>query len=152
VNGGVCNRIVCPTGQVPSKFAIFCVNISPLCDSYDNITGDCLSCKNSGYAARNGSCVQISSALAGCQERQSLGFGACIGADLNCKIFNLITNDCDQCNDGFYLDYTGHCVLGASCGANQWSVNGECIGFPDNCLKVDKLGFCTLCVNSNYRL
>lgn len=96
--------------------------------------------------------MQVSSALAGCTEREVLGFGPCIGADLNCHTFNLITGNCDECNTGYYLDFTGHCVLSAKCGAGQWSINGECLAFPDNCLQVDNAGLCTQCVNSNYRL
>ena len=152
VEGGVCKRIVCPDGQVPSGYGIFCVNISPLCDSYDSISGDCLSCKQKGYAVREGRCVQIGSGLAGCAEREALGFGPCVGADLNCQTFNLVTGNCDECKTGFFLDFTGHCVLSAKCGAGQWSVNGECLAFPDNCLTVDGVGLCTLCVNDNYRL
>ena len=133
VEGGVCKRIVCPDGQVPSGYGIFCVNVSPLCDVYDSLTGDCLSCKQKGYTVREGRCVQISSGLAGCAEREAVGFGPCVGADLNCQTFNLITGNCDECKSGFFLDFTGHCSLSAKCGAGQWSVNGECLAFPDNC-------------------
>lgn len=152
VEGGACKRIVCPDGQVPSGYGIFCVDASPLCGTYDSISGDCLSCKDQGYTVRDGQCVQISLGLAGCSEREALGFGPCIGADLNCKTFDLITGNCDECSSGFYLDFTGHCVASASCGVAQWSVNGECIGVPDNCLNVDNVGLCTQCVNGNYRL
>jgi hypothetical protein len=69
VQNGVCQRIVCPNGQVPSNYGIFCVDVSPLCADYDSITGDCLSCQNSGYTVRNGACLQEGSPLAGCQER-----------------------------------------------------------------------------------
>jgi hypothetical protein len=97
VQNGVCQRIVCPNGQVPSNYGIFCVDASPLCADYDSVTGDCLSCKYSGYAVRDGSCLQANSPLAGCQKRQALGFGPCVGADLNCDTFNLVNGDCDKC-------------------------------------------------------
>jgi hypothetical protein len=116
VQNGVCQRIVCPNGQVPSNYGIFCVDVSPLCADYDSITGDCLSCKNSGYTVRNGACLQEASPLAGCQEREHLGFGPCVGADLNCDTFNLVTGDCDKCIEGYYLDYTGHCAKSSICG------------------------------------
>lgn len=152
VQNGTCQKIVCPARQVPSKYGIFCVDVSSLCGTYDSLTGNCLTCSQNGYTVRNGACVQIGSALAGCQERQTLGYGPCENADANCKTFNLITNACEVCNDGYYIDYTGKCALSAKCGVGQWSVNGQCIGIPDNCLSVDSLGLCTTCVSSNYRL
>lgn len=42
---------------------------------YDEITGDCLSCKNNEYTVRNGKCSKGISTLAGCMERQKLGYG-----------------------------------------------------------------------------
>lgn len=86
-----------------------------------------MSCKNTGYTVRNGACLQASSPLAGCQEREELGFGPCVDADLFCSIFDLVSGDCIQCLDGYYIDYTGHCVLTKKCGTNQWTVNGECL-------------------------
>jgi hypothetical protein len=150
--GGVCKKVVCPEGQVPSKYGIFCVSVSSLCATYDSLTGGCLSCKNSNHAIRSGQCVQISSPLAGCKERENLGFGPCVGADIDCKTFNLQKGNCDVCKDGFYLDYTGHCKKSKTCGGNQWSVNGECLGFPENCLSVDSNGLCTACVSKEYRV
>jgi hypothetical protein len=152
VQNGTCQRIVCPAGQVPSKYGIFCVNVSALCATFDALSGDCLSCANSNHAVRNGKCEQIGSPLAGCQERQALGFGPCVGADLNCQAFNLVTGDCDTCSSGFYLDYTGHCASSSSCGFGQWSVNGECLNLPDNCLTVDSIGLCTQCISTDFRV
>lgn len=128
------------------------MSVSSLCAAYDSLTGACLSCKESNHAVRNGRCVQLSSPLAGCQERQSLGFGPCVGADVDCKTFNLQTGNCDECKDGFYLDYRGLCAKDVPCGNRQWSVNGECLGFPENCIAVDSLGLCTACVSADYRL
>jgi hypothetical protein len=65
---GVCVKIVCPPGKVPSKYGIFCVDLSPLCATYNETSGECLSCKYSDYTINTkGECVQISSPLAGCQ-------------------------------------------------------------------------------------
>jgi hypothetical protein len=151
-DGGFCKKIVCPEGQVPSKYGIFCVSVSSLCATYDSLTGGCLSCKQNNHAVRDGKCVQISSPLAGCKEREAFGYGPCVGAEIDCHTFNLQTGNCDQCKEGFYLNYAGLCQRNVPCGANQYSVNGECLGFPDNCLSVDSLGLCTSCVSADYRL
>jgi hypothetical protein len=42
-------------------------------------------------------------------ERQKLGYGECVGAEYFCKIFDLVSLNCNQCYDGYYLDYTGKC-------------------------------------------
>lgn len=152
VEGGVCQRIICPEGQVPSKYGIFCTNVSPLCRTYDILSGDCLSCKNPNHSVRNGQCLQIVNGLAGCQERQKLGYGECVNPDANCKTFDLVSNNCVECESNYFIDFTGRCALKAKCGTNQWSVNGDCLGIPDNCLKVNDLGLCVLCVNTDYRL
>jgi hypothetical protein len=49
----------------------------------------------------------------------------------------LLTGNCDESENGFYLDYSGHCRQSPSCGPSQWSVNGECIGYPENCLVIN---------------
>ena len=78
--------------------------------------------------------VQANSALAGCKAREKLGYGPCVGVEINCKTLNLVTGECDACDDGYSIDYTGHCAKKSICGANQWSVNGDCLGVPDNCV------------------
>lgn len=137
---------------MPSNYGIFCVDVSPLCADYDSITGDCLSCKNAGYAVREGKCLQINSPLAGCAEREALGFGECVGADVFCNTFDLISGDCEECNSGYYLDYSGHCVKEAVCGAGQVSINGECLSLPENCVKANKLGLCSACATPDFRV
>lgn len=101
---------------------------------------------------RNGQCLQIVNGLAGCQERQKLGYGPCVNPDRNCKTFDLVSNNCVECEANYYIDFTGRCSLKAKCASNQWSVNGDCLGIPDNCLKVDDLGLCVVCVTTDYRL
>mgnify|MGYP002143940202 CR=1 FL=1 len=128
VENGVCRRIICPRGQAPSRFGLFCVDVSPLCATFDPLDGACLSCKEPNQrVAPDGKCVQVVSPLAGCTERQKLGFGRCIEPEKDCKAYNLITGNCDECEEGFYLDYSGHCAKAPVCGASQWSVGGECI-------------------------
>ena len=141
----------CPERQVPSRYGHECVIVSPLCDSYDRITGDCLSCKNKYEVVRDGKCLQLIS-LTSCKDRERLGFGPCVGVETNCKTLNLITGNCDQCDANYYLDYTGRCVLKGQCGNRQWEANGECLDYPRNCLRVDSVGLCTECINANFRI
>lgn len=116
------------------------------------MNGDCLSCKNPLYSLQDGQCLQVISPLAGCADREKLGFGLCANVTLNCRTFNLKTGNCDACESGFFIDYTGVCQPNAVCGPNQWSVNGACMTMPDYCLAVNSLGFCTKCVSSEYRI
>jgi hypothetical protein len=87
-----------------------CKEVSILCDNYDPVSGDCLSCKYSGYSIRNGKCLQVTSPLAGCKEREMLGFGSCGDAIQNCLSYNLVTQNCEQCIEGWFFDYTGKCT------------------------------------------
>jgi len=113
-NNGGCDKIICAEGKVPSKYGIFCIDVSPACNKagqYDPLTGDCLKCKLDGYTVYNGICVQNVNPLSGCAGRQALGYGACVAAQTNCLSYNLIRGDCDQCNPGWFKDYTGVCNL-----------------------------------------
>ena len=153
VENGVCTKVVCPPRQVPSRFGLFCVDVSPLCKDFDPLTGDCLSCNIAGEVVRNGKCVQPNSALAGCKAREQLGFGPCLGVEINCKTLNLVTGECDECDEGFFKDFTGRCAKKSTCGPNQWSVNGDCLGTPDNCARVDQnTGLCISCLGRDFRL
>jgi hypothetical protein len=111
VNNGQCVQIICPTGQVPSKYGFFCIAVSPLCGNYDQLTGNCLTCAQADYIVSNGACVQTTSPIAGCAERQALGYGPCVNAQANCQSYNLVTGNCDQCVAGWFKDFTGVCSL-----------------------------------------
>ena len=108
---GVCQEIMCPPREVPSSYGFFCIKISPLCDKYDKLTGDCLSCKDKDATVVNGKCRKVVNPLAGCQERQRLGYGPCSNALLNCQLYDLVTKNCVQCVSKYYPDYKGECTL-----------------------------------------
>ena len=91
-------------------------------------------------------CKQRTSPLASCRGRQALGFGECIGAEINCQDYNLITLECDFCIEGYEKMYTGLCEKKRQCGQRQLSLNGICINYPDNCVDVDGFGFCIDCL------
>ena len=142
---GVCERITCPDRQYPGPFGN-CINVSPLCGEYDNITGQCITCREAGYVPTVDGCKQRTSPLASCRGRQALGFGKCTGAEVNCQDYNLITLECDECLVGFEKAYTGICQEKAVCGPQQWSVNGLCLNLPNNCVDGNDLGLCTECL------
>lgn len=153
VNNGVCQKIECPPGQVPSVYGVFCINVSPLCDNYDTLTGDCLSCKQKDQIISNGQCIQTTSPLAGCAQRQALGYGPCVDAEVNCQNYNIQTGNCDECQPNFFKDFTGRCTLeNKPCQSDEISIQGICVQKPANCDKVDNLGLCSRCMGLNYRI
>lgn len=81
-----------------------CVAVSTQCATYNNRTGECLTCY-SGYTISNGQCVVV---------RQNL----------NCKTFR--DNVCIECSQTFYLDgSTGLCIAqNPSC--QSVDSNGRC--------------------------
>jgi hypothetical protein len=147
---GLCQKAVCPPRQYPTEY-FFCRDVSDLCATFDELTGDCLTCKDPDYTVRNGTCLQAQP-LAGCQERQRQGFGPCTGASENCAQYSLVTGDCLQCLTGWFFDWTGRCTLGqAVCGAGEVSIQGHCMQLPSNCADYSRTtGLCVLC-NSNYK-
>jgi len=64
---GKCIRVLCPPRQAASGQDNLCKDVSILCDTYDDITGDCLTCKDREHTVRDGVCLQLVSPLAGCQ-------------------------------------------------------------------------------------
>jgi hypothetical protein len=75
-----------------------------------------------------------------------LGFGSCGDAIQNCLSYNLVTQNCEQCIEGWFFDYTGKCTeQHKQCRDDEVSVQGICVQRPQNCLKVDDLGLCVQC-------
>lgn len=147
VEGGVCRRVQCPPGQTPSRFGLFCVDVSPLCATADPVSGRCLSCRSASHVlSAAGACVQAVSPLAGCRARERLGFGPC-RAQENCRVYSLGTGECERCEDGFETDFRGVCARAVECGAAAWAVNGECLAFPADCAAVDSVGLCSRCAD-----
>ena len=53
-------------------------------DQYDDLSGDCLTCREKDHTVVDGKCKGITSPLAGCEERERLGFGSCVNVQQNC--------------------------------------------------------------------
>lgn len=153
ISNGRCVKTECPEGQVPSQYGVFCINVSPLCANYDKLTGECLSCKNKGEIVSNGACIQVISAIAGCQALQQLGYGECVKPEVNCDSFNLVTQECDKCLPNYFKDHTGRCLLTTvTCQSDEVSIQGYCYQVPNNCLKIDNNGYCTTCSTGDYHI
>ena len=147
---GVCQKIICPPREVPSEYGFFCVKVSPLCDEYDERTGNCINCTHPDMTVQDGKCRSVVNPLAGCQERQRLGYGPCASPLLNCEQYNLITKNCHKCVEGWYKDYKGECSLKKKvCEADEVNIQEYCQQVPPNCAEVDKNGFCSVC-KGNY--
>lgn len=86
-----------------------CQPVSSLCDRFSEVTGKCLSCADMrNILTSDGDCVPVMT-------------------QMNCKV-PLLDNGCLVCNDGYYLDERGNCLM-----------------LKPNCLTAEKNGVCTTC-------
>ena len=146
------------------------------CANIDSITGLCTACKG-GYFLSNGDkkCTKIEN----CDESS---FGVCkscstgyyldkksnkckvqIGTFSNCKE-SIDGENCDSCNDDYYLTETGNCLSINYCAKSEYYYKcDECIEgyyltkdklsctFEKNCYNGDKNnGICNLCIDNYY--
>ena len=139
----------CPTARQVRRGG-YCIDVSPLCDHFNNITGDCLNCTNPSHTVVNGTCSQTTSPLAGCQERQRLGYGPCVGPEWFCQYFNLVTMNCVECIAGYFMNFQGVCQVKTACKPGEWNDKGFCRALPPNCRSVDAQGQCTSCTDQIY--
>lgn len=94
-----------------------CTKISDLCNTFDSLTGACLSCYQ-GYAL-NGTICAVSQNNDNNQQQSP---------DLNCQSYDAKTKTCLACSYRFVLDK-----------------NGKCIKVNDQCQTWDNSGLCTSC-------
>ena len=66
---GICEEVKCPPGEIPHPMSKDCCKVSPLCGTYDDIYGNCLSCTEPDYTVVEGKCLQFVYPIAGCYER-----------------------------------------------------------------------------------
>lgn len=84
-----------------------CVLVNPLCRSFNNVNGLCLSCYN-GYNLNNGSCLSGSGAV-----------------DPNCQTFT--NGTCSQCYGGYYYKRSTLSCLLNSKNCSNYDGDGNCI-------------------------
>jgi proprotein convertase subtilisin/kexin type 5 len=151
-----------------------CNQANPLCKSYDNTNGDCLSCYN-GYDLIAGKCVANNSTPtdklcsqwngAVCEKCSPFSYfsnGVCTQVDPKCKTFNSINGACNSCYGGYVLS-NGGCNVDKSAPTDQlcaqWNgsvcvkcaqaayfVNGICTQSNPQCRTFDNTnGNCLSC-------
>lgn len=86
-----------------------CMPVSPLCNTFNSLTGVCLSCYQ-GYILQTGQCIVGSSAT----------------TDVNCKTFT--NNVCTQCYNGYFVGTgTGICTISSVLCKSSNNVTGVCL-------------------------
>ena len=100
-----------------------CIEVNPLCRTYDPINGECQSCF-SGFELFGGNCIESTEEVTdnNCKEWEgdrcvACSFGAyfgpegnCLLADPLCKTVNPQNGQCTSCYSSFLLTEEGRCV------------------------------------------
>lgn len=108
LSNNTCIQINCPNRQVPDIYGN-CKDVSPLCAVY-NAIGFCITCV-AGYGVdSNGDCLQYINPSP-CAARQYLGFDSLCHDNQYCNATNPWDGSCASCSAGYYLYYTGECVV-----------------------------------------
>lgn len=146
-----CTKIVCPTRYVPNDYGK-CVKVSDLCVDFD-ARGNCLGCIPSHTLTSTGVCLQLESPSP-CPPRQYLGDdNFCHDVSDFCEIYDRTSGMCSQCIGGYYLMYTGECVMQKNCKSRQVLINNDCHDVSPTCGNYDRAtGKCLNCVSEAYEL
>lgn len=156
---GRCSKIICKDRQYSGSGS--CVDVSPLCDTFDLIYGNCLTCVFSYYLQADGSCLQVltsqlgsnkakpSSSNSDCADGYYLRQGTCVQVSPTCGTYDSNTGQCTTCiSSSYYLNETnGACVLISSiCGYRTYFSNGDCLPVSNLCDQFDTTnGNCLTC-------
>lgn len=146
-----CVKIICPDRYVPNDYGK-CAKVSDLCADFD-VRGNCLACIPSHTLNANGVCLQLESP-APCPPRQYLGEdNYCHDISDFCESYDRSTGLCSQCVGGYYLMYTGECVMQTTCKSRQVLINNDCHDVSPTCGNFNRAnGKCLNCVSSDYEL
>jgi hypothetical protein len=90
-NGSCCSKIICGARQYSSTGS--CVDVSPFCDSFDHIYGNCLTCISFYFLQNDGTCMQVLPSQVGSTQTSS----------------NSQNNQNSPCPNGYY-QRQGTCV------------------------------------------
>lgn len=125
---GVC--VKCSKGSYFSQGQ--CVSVSPLCQTYDENNGNCLSCFN-GYVLQGPTCIVSSAAPSQtvnncrnftngicyeCSQRFYMSNGQCLPVNDYCNGYDSNTGACTSCYQGFALQQ-GACYRTLETNASQ---------------------------------
>lgn len=147
IEKGVCNKIICKDRQFSASGN--CVNVSPFCQTYDSIYGNCLTCIQFYFLQTDGSCVQgISSQIGSSQKSTNSnsnidcpdGYysrsGTCVQVSPTCGTYDSTNGRCTTCvDDSYFLNKTtGACLLLSSlCGYRNYFNGNTCQKVSDLC-------------------
>lgn len=122
-----------------------CFDVSPLCGTFNKITGDCTSCSNPTYIVRSGLCIPDPSIVT-CGSRQYKVNNRCIDVSSLCGQFNPNNGNCITCSIPDYEVQGGNCVRKQiveppkiTCLGNQYlsPTTKLCKDIPPNCPSFD---------------
>lgn len=150
-----CQLIVC--GKRQSSSTGSCVDVSPFCNTFDPIFGNCLTCIDNYFLQTDGSCLQSLPSQAGvmtsnsCPNGYYMRQGTCVVINPLCLTYDVNSGLCTSClNTTYFLNKAGACILISDfCGYRMYFSNGNCLPVSDLCDTYDSTsGFCLTCRDS----
>lgn len=134
LNKTICQKIICKSRQF-SQYGT-CMDVSPLCATYDAIYGNCLTCIPLYFLQTDGTCLQgLSSQMSkvtvnsGCPDGYYMRSGTCVQINPLCGKYDPSSGLCTTCvNTSYYLNSVGGCVLISEyCGYRTYFASGNCL-------------------------
>jgi hypothetical protein len=147
-----CEQLIC--GKRQSSSTGTCVDVSPLCNSFDSIFGNCLTCIYGYFLQADGGCLQGIPNQAGvmttssCPNGYYMRRGTCVVVNPLCLTFDVNSGFCTSCLDStYFLNTAGACILISEfCGYRTYFSNGNCLPVSNLCDTYDpSTGYCLTC-------
>jgi hypothetical protein len=138
---GLCTKIICGAQQYSGNG--FCAEASPLCNTFDPINGNCLTCINGYLLLPDGNCYQTLGNSAApttpsdCHQGYYMLGSSCVPVSALCGNYNQSTGACTTCQDtvNYYLS-NGVCYNISTFCANSprtYFSNGQCVPVSSLC-------------------
>lgn len=150
-----CERIIC--GKRQSSSTGNCADVSPFCDTFDPIFGNCLTCIYNYFLQNDRTCLQSIPAQAGvmttnsCPDGYYIRQGTCVVVNPLCLTYDVNSGFCTSCLDtSYFLNNAGACILISEfCGYRTYFSNGNCLPVSNLCDTYDATsGYCLTCRDS----
>ena len=121
-----------------------CLNVSDNCDTYENFTGFCLTCRLNDSSIVSGACIPNPVI---CANRQVVINRTCVNVSDLCKTFDSSTGLCTECIPDYEVNQDGSCsLIPVVCLENQYQLGRTCVNIPAECVQFDKTRiFCDKC-------
>jgi hypothetical protein len=155
VFNGSCQKLICLTRQYSGTNS--CLDVSPLCNTFDAVYGNCLTCIQSYYLQADGTCLQSVPSQNGvvatnnCPDGYYSRQGTCVQVNPLCRTYSITTGVCTTCLDTtYFLNSVGACILISDyCGYRTYFSQGKCLPVSVLCDTYDSTtGFCLTCRDS----